>query len=126
MGEYAGGGRFGIFGQERLISIARGKGQDGEVENVWMRLWQVDISAGEPVTLMMIVLGGVEEVVTVDAKEEMMERYWDRGRGLYPSVLSVATGGTFAAPSLTLDSESSGGPEKVPAVGFPVAGSKKA
>lgn len=61
--------------------MARGKGQDVEVENVWMRLWQVDISAGEPVTLMMIVLGRVEGV-TADAKEEMMERYWDRGRGL--------------------------------------------
>lgn len=74
MGEYAGGGRFGMFGQERLISMARGKGQDGEVENVWMRLWQVDISAGEPVTLMIIVFGGGEGVV-VDAREEMMERY---------------------------------------------------
>jgi hypothetical protein len=31
---------------------------------------------------MMIVFGGVEEDVTVDAKEEMMERYWERGRGL--------------------------------------------
>lgn len=87
MEEYAGGGRFGMFGQERLISMARGKGQDVDEENVWMRLWQVDISAGEPVTLIMIVLGGIEaeeeeEGVTVDAKEEMMERYWDRGRGL--------------------------------------------
>lgn len=81
MEEYAGGGRFGMFGQERLISMARGKGQNVEVENVWMRFWQVDISAGEPVTLMMIVLGRVEGV-TADAKEEMMERYWDRGRGL--------------------------------------------
>lgn len=70
-----------MFGQERLISMARGKGQDVEEENVWMRLWQVDISAGEPVTLMMIVLGGVSEV-EADAREEMMERYWERGRGL--------------------------------------------
>lgn len=70
-----------MFGQERLISMARGKGHDGEVENVWMRLWQADISAGEPVTLMMIVLGG-EEGVMVDDREDMMERYWDRGRGL--------------------------------------------
>lgn len=71
-----------MFGQERLISMARGKAQDVEVENVWMRLWQVDISAGEPVTLMMIVFGGVEEAVTVYAREAMMERYSDRGRGL--------------------------------------------
>lgn len=69
-----------MFGQERLISMARGKGQDVEEENVWMRLWQVDTSAGEPVTLMMIVLGGVE--VAADDREEMMERYWERGRGL--------------------------------------------
>lgn len=63
--------------------MARGKGQDVEEENVWMRSWQAAISAGEPVTLMMIVLGGVEaEGGTVDAKEDMMERYWDKGRGL--------------------------------------------
>lgn len=61
--------------------MASGKGQD--VENAWMRSWQVDISAGEPVTLMMIVLGAVEaEGGTLDAKEVMMERYCERVAGL--------------------------------------------
>lgn len=42
-------------------------------------------------------------------------------------MLRVASGKSAAAASaLTLDSESSGGPEKVPGQGFPVAGSKKA
>lgn len=42
-------------------------------------------------------------------------------------MLRVASGAyTSDALSLTLDSESSGGPEKVPGQDFPVAGSKKA
>lgn len=68
-----------MLGQERLISMARGKGTELEWEE--MRVWQARISEGEPVTLMMIVLGGVEGG-SEDAREDMMERYSDSGRGL--------------------------------------------
>lgn len=65
-----------MLGQERLISIAKGKGTEVAWEE--MRVWQVRISVGEPVTLMMIVFEDGSE----SAREDMMERYSDSGRGL--------------------------------------------
>lgn len=84
-GEYAGGGRVGMLGHERLISMASGNDDDGEDvndddENEVMRVWEEDISLGEPVMLIMIVLGGIDGGGGV--KEDIMERYSDRGRGL--------------------------------------------
>lgn len=69
-----------MLGQERLISMARGKGTEVAWEE--MRVWQARISEGEPVTLMMNVFGGVEEDGSESAREDMMERYSDSGRGL--------------------------------------------